>query len=221
MIPFSQSVGECTRRSMSAQATISNQKPTQYILRPAAAATLLLLPLDPRAPSWDIFYFLYTLWLSHQIPLLSLWFFQVPTSAPPLIQHPLPGSKYYLYRCFFSPSPNTVSVQTFSHQQHLSLSTVILTYRDSLKFLERHLQPEKALPPRNFVLSHSCSVSGKQHHHPLSRPLQKPGSHRRRTWGQRWCLVYFTIIHQDVLDSFWVQDGNLSLYRKLHRFPTT
>lgn len=181
MIPFSQSVGECTRRSMSAQATISNQKPTQYILRPAAAATLLLLPLDPRAPSWDIFYFLYTLWLSHQIPLLSLWFFQVPTSAPPLIQHPLPGSKYYLYRCFFSPSPNTVSVQTFSHQQHLSLSTVILTYRDSLKFLERHLQPEKALPPRNFVLSHSCSVSGKQHHHPLSRPLQKPGSHRRRT----------------------------------------
>lgn len=59
-----------------------NQKPVQDILKPTVAATLLLLPSVPWAPSWNNFYFLYTLWLSRQIPLLSPWFCRVQTSAP-------------------------------------------------------------------------------------------------------------------------------------------
>lgn len=45
---------------------------------------------------------------------------------PPLILHTLLGSNYHFYRWFTGPSLNTVSIETFSHQQHPSLSTLLM-----------------------------------------------------------------------------------------------
>lgn len=51
------------------------------ILKLTVAATLPFLPSVPQAPPWNRHYVLYTLWLSHQIPLLSPRLCLVQSSA--------------------------------------------------------------------------------------------------------------------------------------------
>ena len=142
---------------------------------------------------------------------------------PPLILHTLPGSNYHFYRWyhFYRPLPEHCFYRNF-----LPSATPIIKHGDS------HLQGYPEISGGAFTAWRSISAQGlSSETHllhlwqmaPLSTELSTPEAWCccQWSWGQRWRLVYFTVTHQDVLDRFLVQDGNLSLHTKLHTFLTT
>lgn len=152
------------------------------------AATLPLLPPVPQAPPWNRHYVLYTLWLSHQISLLSPWLCLVQSSAL-LSSHSTYSSWLQLssLSVTLKPHPEYFYVETFSHQQPV------------IKHADSQLQGYPEISGAAFIawrntspaqhLRHICSISGDQHHHLLSCPLQKPARHCRWTRGRKWCLI--------------------------------